>query len=393
MRINNPFTLSILSLTMLSFFFQAYYINVGYAFKLYMILVPVMYVRFSLGVIKRKFYLHEIFLFFTIIVFSVSALYSYDPLSSFKMVLGLVILVLLYVMFITSIRQFEECDFFKSLIIAGIVFNVISLLLYLYGIKSVGGVFNYHTQGVHYGLLVDRGIPRMIGTLKDPNFLIAFNSIFLFFSFYNLNKYKLSKYLLFLSTLSCIFTFSIGGLIAIVCGMFVISFQSKIGVFKLLTLFLTFTASFFTVLELFPEVNSFIEARASSASTGSGRFADWARAIDTFTNYPFGIGIYSFLNYNKEVLGGSHYVHNTYLELLVEGGIQTLLLYFVSLLLLVFKVFKMGVEDKSYEFIFPATVTLLISFFSLSGFASEYWIFYFAVVNFSIYQMEKKKLY
>ena len=59
---------------------------------------------------------------------------------------------------------------------AGIVFNLISIILYLIGIVSL----NFHLVGNQieaYGLLMDRNTPRLVGLLSDPNlfvFIICF---------------------------------------------------------------------------------------------------------------------------------------------------------------------------------------------------------------------------
>ncbi|WP_063650748.1 O-antigen ligase family protein [Aliivibrio fischeri] len=372
----------ILSLLMVSFFFQAFYINVGYAFKLYMMLVPLMYISNSFGSICNRIYGYEFFWLLTIISFSLTGLYSYDLDSSLRMVIGLIILMFFYVLYVSALKKYSVDEVINAIIISGIMFNIISISLYIYGIKSVSGNFSYATQGVHYGLLVDRGIPRLIGTLKDPNFFIGFNCLFLFISYFNLKKLKLSKYLFLLTLLSSIFTFSIGGLIALIAGLSTIAVQSKKGLIRLIFICLSFVFLFIIGRELFPQIQDFINTRASGASDGSGRFKDWQNAINTFYNNPFGIGIFSFLKFNINELGGNHYVHNTYLEILVEGGIQTLILYLVAIFSLIYATYKLGVRDSRLEFLLPSTTTLLMSFFSLSGFASEYWIFYLGTIHF-----------
>ncbi len=366
----------------ISFFFQSFYIDIGYAIKAFMVLIPLLYFFTSFGKFNIKFYNHEVLLFFTIIIFSSSLIYSYDYLSSFKMIVGLLILILLFNLLLTSITSFNPSVFFKYIYLSGLFFNIISLLLYFYGIIMVKGLFAFETQGVHYGLLVDRGIPRLIGTLKDPNFFIAFNSIFLFLSYYNFKESKTAKLLFILSSVTCLSTFSIGGFIAIICGFITMSLQNKKGIFRFLSLILLILCIYFISIWLYPEINKFIMSRLSGASDGSGRFNDWKNALITFLNYPFGIGIYSFLAYNQEILGGIHYVHNTYLEVLVEGGIHTFSFYILFIIVLLLTVYKLGKKNEYFEFLLPSTITLLMSFFSLSGFASEFWLFYLAIVHF-----------
>ena len=185
------------------------------------------------------------------------------------------------------------------------------------------------------------------------------------------------------------FTFSIGGLVAITSGLFSLSIQNKRGLLRFVFLLIVFVFLYLVGKEIFPQFQDFISARASGASDGSGRFKDWANALNTVADYPFGIGIFSFLKYNIEVLGGNHYVHNTYLELLVEGGVHTLILYLISLAFLLYNVFVLGVKNKKLEFLLPSTITLLMSFFSLSGFASEYWVFYLGIVHFFLNNQKK----
>ncbi|EOY5686658.1 O-antigen ligase family protein [Vibrio cholerae] len=367
-----------------SFFFQSYYIDVGYAIKLYMFLIPLAWCVYSSSVINTKFLLHEKLLFVTIISFCSTSLYSYDVESSIKMIFGLIFLILYYVIFISALKKLDIHRIYDGIFYSGIIFNVISLILYVLGIMKVGGDFSFLMTGKHLGVVVDRGLPRLSGPLNDPNFYVAFNSLFLFFSVTKWKESIKGKLLLPLCLLTMFLTMSIGGYIAFFSGFFVYSIMSRDGFFKMSLLLVFLSIIIYYLYETTPFVSEYFEIRTNGAGDGSGRFEIWSDAFQVFLDNPFGIGIYSFLKYNIDILGGKHYMHNTYLELLVEGGVFVFLLYVITLIVMLFRAFRLSYSRKCFAFIFPSLVTICISFISLSGFASELWVFYLGLFHYFI---------
>ena len=59
----------------------------------------------------------------------------------------------------------------SSIAYVGVVFNVVSLILYIIGLQYFS-LYGGEEREIFAGLLVDRGYPRLIGLLDDPNIFI-----------------------------------------------------------------------------------------------------------------------------------------------------------------------------------------------------------------------------
>lgn len=95
----------------------------------------------------------------------------------------------------------------------------------------------------------------------------------------------------------------------------------------LLCLVIMYAASSFIQIDL----NQIISSRINdfSSDKGSGRFELWKQAITYFMSHPLlGIGAFNFSDYYAFEHNEKLYVHNTYLEILVEAGIIGFLFYF-----------------------------------------------------------------
>ncbi|CAM8459337.1 hypothetical protein MOMOMM108M1_14640 [Morganella morganii] len=371
----NIFLPLLCSILFLSFFLQAYSLYIGYHLKFFMIMIPLSYIMINNSLyLDSKLYLHEKLLLITIISFSSTTLYSYNISSSLRMVFGLLILIILYWMLISTLKAISKNIILRTLLYAGIIFNISSILLYLTGLIISNGDFTQ--RAIIYGLMIERNTPRLIGTMTDPNFFSAYNNIFIFLSIFYYKKISISKPLLLLAIINTLLTFSIGGYIALFFGSVGLIFHTKN---KLKFLFNTVSIICITLLTVyifFPQYIEQVQHKVMVSLDGSGRFKDWGSALMTFYDNPFGIGIFTFLEYNGHFYAGTHYTHNTYLDVLVEGGIITFLFYMLFLLSFLRKSYS-----NSNVFLFPVTIAILISFLSLSAFLNEYWLLILALLH------------
>lgn len=365
-------------LLFLSFFLQNYFFDIGFALKAFIILVPFVWLLVCKGKVASKYFLFECLWFLFILAFSFTGLLSFDIELSIRMVFGLLIFLVLYVLWVSILDTLSIERLIYYLKITGVLFNTLALVLYVAGLYKLNGNFGYQPETL--GVLPDRGIPRLIGPLRDPNFFIAFNALFLVF-FIIYNQTKLDKFGLIICSMTSLLTFSRGGAVALVIAFLFMSLFKKNGLSKMLFILMVMGVLAFVALNLFPETQGFIDKRLESASEGSGRFDIWSNAFSVFLEHPFkGIGIFSFLTYNETVFGDYHYMHNTYLEILVEGGIFVFLIYMGFLISLFMTTFFYS-KNTHVQLIPPALIVISISFISLSGYANEYWIFFIGVAR------------
>ncbi|MFB7641511.1 O-antigen ligase family protein, partial [Peribacillus butanolivorans] len=291
-----------------------YNLSIGFSLKIYMIFLAIF-----LCIYFRDFYFHtpyhyEILLFLFYFTYCLSGAFSQYPESSIRVILGVILVlgcyfIMRYILELTTIGAIEN-----SIANVGIIFNVISLLLYIIGIK-VTGRFPTGVEVTSYGLLLDRDYPRLIGLLDDPNIFIFFNT--LFFSFYltNLKGFKHSIGFI-LCVITSLLTFSRGGILAlilvVILYMLLANFSKKIKMMtvSLLCLVGIYAAGSFIQIDF----NEIIASRITDFSTdgGSGRFDLWSQAINYFMSNPlFGIGAFNFSDYYAFEHNEKLYVHNT----------------------------------------------------------------------------------
>ena len=91
----------------------------------------------------------------------------------------------------------------------------ISLFYYFLGVFAASKISNWNNVRV-YGVLLDRGIPRMIGFISDdPNIFVFFITIGFMYSLTNLKESNNNKLLAILSGACILLSFSRGAYLAI----------------------------------------------------------------------------------------------------------------------------------------------------------------------------------
>ncbi|MCT4478526.1 O-antigen ligase family protein [Peribacillus frigoritolerans] len=392
----NKNTTSIWSVFLLLFFItlSKYNISIGFSLKIYMIFLAIFFCIHFRDFYFHTLYHYEILLLLFYFTYCLSGAFSQYPESSIRVILGVILVlgcyfIMRYVLELTSLSAIE-----KSIANVGIIFNVISLLLYFIGIQ-VTGRFPTGVEITSYGLLLDRDYPRLIGLLDDPNIFIFFNTIFFTYYLTNLKGLKHSIGFL-LCMITSLLTFSRGGVLALVLVVFLYmllaNFSKKI---KMLAVSLLFLGVIYVAGSLINiDLNEIVTSRISDFSTdgGSGRFELWGQAINYFMSNPlFGIGAFNFSDYYAFEHNEKLYVHNTYLEVLVESGIIGFLFYLSFLLMLIITLFKTKLH-KEKPFIVLTLFAFLIQMMSLSLMINEAFFSFLALTLKYISVYEKKEV-
>ena len=345
--INGPSILLILSIV-----FSYYYIDLGFALKPYMILSIFFFIFSFKKIYINRFRVYEVTLFIFFLYFCLTGFFAKYPSYSLRMIIGVLLvlfcyLIMRYIFSLSSINNIE-----KSILIGGIIYNGLSLVLYLVGLISLGFV----TEGNQidaYGVTIDRNLPRLTGLTEDPNVFVFFNLVFFFYYLTHL-KIKWAKVGLILSTISILLTLSRGGILAVIFGLIIMFFSANIRQKIYMTIFipisiiiLNYISKITLKLDL---INTAIE-RFSTSDSGSGRADLWLHGLQFFYDNPiFGIGIFNFLPYSVTEFGLPVYMHSAFIDSLVEGGIIGFFLYILVFIIFIitYYVNREKITDKGY---------------------------------------------
>lgn len=375
-----PSFLLIMSVTL-----SAYNINLGFSLKPYMILSALIFL-FSFNKLQiHKLKLFEITLLCFYLYYCSTGVFAKYPEDSIRLIIAILITLSAYFImrFVFSRITIESLEVVLSR--SGIWFNLISLGLYVYGAYTLN--FNFLGNGISsYGILIDRGSPRLIGTFTDPN-IFAFGNFIFFYYYLTHLKENGAKLGLLLSTTTLLLTFSRGAILAILFGVFMLFITSKLKskikmvIFGMPVIYLLIilASSLFKLDVIQIVIDRF---KAAANDNGSGRFDIWANGLGLFADNPiFGIGLYNYRSYSNDLFNIDHYMHNTFLEVLTESGLIGFCLYslmFVSLFYTFYKYRNKGVEKVSYLFFTLISMMILMS--SLSLIVNESFFLFLAIV-------------
>lgn len=363
----------------LSIYLQKFYIDIGFAFKPFMIvlgLIIYIYLIFNLKIAKKMYLFEKLFLLF----FAYSLIRGYFSIDKIKYIRLAVVLIMgciIYIFASNFIYKLKQITILKIIFYSSILFLLISLGIYVLG-DSVDGI----------GGELDRGIYRLNGTIVDPNFFVLFATLIYGISLYRIRCKERKYYISFFLSIICILlTFSRGGILGIIffTGLFIMKFK----VVSLKSLIITvviisiITLCFYFIIEKMEYDVNTIWKKRTSITTGSGRLQIWKNGMEILMQKPvFGIGLYNFQYYNKRFYRNSQEMHNTFLEVLVENGIVGATLFFIFIISFVFDKTKNEIEII-IKYIIYSQIFMLIF---LSGIANE-----FIYLNFALYRGYKLK--
>ncbi len=379
--------------------FSNYNINIGFAVKPFMIMSVIAFIYYlsdfmnfasnkslTINLFERRFLLF-------IILFSSTIVLAEYKLNSLRLIFGFVIVMFSYLMFKYSFKQVSIECITKSVYLVGIIFNITSLLLYLAGVVSVN--FNFHgNQFTSFGLMLDRNVPRLIGVHSDPNFFVFYNLIFLSIFIY-FKKSKLRFLWIALSMLNVLLTMSRSGIIAVSVMLTIIiisspivksiksmRFKANTWIKIILAIIVTIIIIVTTITVLDIDLFSSIIARFKTKDGGSGRVRLVQNGIEMFKQSGYlGIGIYNFQPMNVEMFQMQHYMHNTIMEVFVEGGIIVFGVYIYSLLTLMKMALSIAKFDRRMNYLFATLIGSIVMMTTLSMIINEMLMLIFVLIN------------
>lgn len=368
-------------------------LQVGFSLKPYMVISFIFFVFYI-----NRFAIHRLAHFESVLLlffffFSLTAIYADYPEYSLRLILGSWLTISCYFVmrFVFSKTSLSSIE--RALSISGVLFNLSSLVYYFAGLVSINFIFWGNGYSV-YGLMMDRNFPRLIGLLSDPNVFAFYNMVFFFYYLTNPKK-RLSTIGLLLSSVSMLLTLSRGALIAIAFGLVLMFITARLKQ-KLKLLFVLplglFFVGFLTEKVLGFSLVSLLVARFTSVQSdnGSGRLDLWQQGLDMLNDNPFGIGIFNFQPYNEAIYGKQIFLHNTFLEVLVEGGPFLLVLYLSVYLLIFGHIIRHWRQYSNARYLFYTLFSMLVIMTSLSMIINEALFLIFALIW--RYQLEPMRL-
>ncbi len=328
----------------------------------------------------NRLYVFEILMVTFIFFHLMTALNFNYPESSIRFIILYIILFMFYFTLrglIINIR-IENLELIISK--AGLVGIISSLSYYLIGVYASG--MEYIGNEINfYGLLLDRSTPRLTGTVSgDPNIFVFYVTLYFFFTLTNLHS-RMNKIGFLLATVAIILSLSRGAYISIIVGIVVFLLVSRNRKTKLKIIFIA--AILFVIILKYQDnfnIINYITQRFNEIAQdgGSGRFTIWMNAINTFKENPMGIGINSTIPYNLEHFSKAMYVHNSFLEVLLETGIIGFVIYLSLWVAMFYCSYKLIYMNKRTVYIFITLISMFIQLNSLSIFYNE--ALYFAIL-------------
>ncbi|MFY0165947.1 O-antigen ligase family protein [Bacillus anthracis] len=379
MKISMKWIMLLILFVMLS----KYNIYIGFSLKIYMIFLVIYFCLAIKNFHIQKLYLHEVVFLLFYFIYCLSGILSIYLHASIRMIFGVLLVLGCYFIMRNLLGNVEIATLESSIVYVGFIFNIVSLIIYIVGLQHFG-LYGGEEREIFAGLLVDRGYPRLIGLLDDPNIFIFYNTIF--FMYYMTNLHNMTNILgLILCVTTSLLTFSRGGILALVLVIFVYvctsSFAKKIKIMMSLLLFGVVIFSLSNSV-MGGQLDDILNKRISDFShdNGSGRFTLWEAAFKYYLSNPYiGIGAFNFSNYYEFQFNEKLYVHNTFLEILSESGTIGFLLYSAFLFVLMFKLTQYTLfREKPYLLL--TMVAFLFQMMSLSLIINEAFFLFLAIV-------------
>ncbi|MGM0923899.1 MAG: O-antigen ligase family protein [Bacillota bacterium] len=359
-------------------------IDLGFSLKPYMIFLMLFVIIHVSAFYFEKLQVFEIALLLFYMTYSFSGAFSLYPSSSLRIILGISLYLACYFVLKSILRNSADSIVEKAIANVGIFFNITSLLLYVAGLKtlSLGGEGERIT---HLGVMVDRGYPRLIGLLQDPNFFVFYNTIFFAYFLCNANSLK-NRLGLMLCLITNLLTFSRGGLLALIMIFCIyILLNNLVKQFKILfglAASLSIIA-YIAIVQLKFDIYGILDSRINDFSNdgGSGRFELWGRAWEYFSsNVLLGIGAFNFSDYNSFQYQDTLTVHNTFLDILSESGIIGFTCYLMFISLVIYQLIESRVYKKK-PYLFLAFIGFVFQMVSLSVIINDIFFMYLAILS------------
>ncbi|MBC1804792.1 O-antigen ligase family protein [Listeria booriae] len=386
----------ILLLTGMLFFLSigsAFNVQIGLAVKPYMMmLLLLMFYYLSKITIEKLLFFEMAFVGFYV-YYDLRGVITAYPAAALRAMGATFILLVFYFFCRYWLNQIRWKDIEWAIIISGFVFNLLSLGYYVIGLVNLG--FNMHGNGIReLGVMIDRDFARLLGLTNDPNIFVFINMLFI--AYFLTHREKWWNLLGgFIGILCVMLTLSRGAIISLVI---VLVLCLLVGSVRSKLMMVLGAVGFFLLANLF--FDQFMEVSlwelllerfgTVSEDGGSGRFDIWTDGLAYFMDKPlFGIGSFNFQAYHSFAAGKAIFMHNSFLEILVETGIVGMMFYVTAIVALVWTLVKAALVDKEQWWLLIALIGYLSMMTSLSLILNEIFFFFFALVARSLKEKER----
>lgn len=389
-----PFDIAALSI----FFISGVYIDIGFALKPFIIagvLAALRLIVYNKSTLELRSY---DYIFLCLILYGALSGAAVNPqLPLLRIVAGTTLYFICYLSlssFLCSRYKSSPEVFERDILTTGVVVILLSLGLYAFTLVTTPRAIltDVEYQNVLYGLEYDRGLARLKGLTHDPN-VASLTAIFFISAsvFLRSGDYKWRIVLAVLSITMLFMTLSRAGILAAVILLafyLVVSkkdfafIMSRYGLWLVATLI---AIGVFIGSQFGTDLMDIASQRQRNFFSGSGRLALWADALKAGQQCPlFGVGWFEYVSENR-------FVHNTYLEIIVELGAIGFVLYVSVLALIESELRSLGKWDNGSAFIYCYFFGFLICAFFLSIFLHE--TFFLIMILIKIYHAQRRHAY
>ncbi|MFB5662649.1 O-antigen ligase family protein [Alteribacillus sp. HJP-4] len=357
-------------------------VDLGFSLKPYMIFLLLFLLVHLSTFYFEKLQLFEIAMIMFFLVYCYSGAFALYPAASLRIFFGIGLYLFCY--FITkSILHAAPSEVIdKAVANVGIIFNIISLLMYGAGLAVLQGV-NSDERISSFGVMLDRDFPRLIGLLQDPNFFVFYNTIFFAYFLCHFRSLK-GKAGLILCITTILLTFSRGGMLAMILMLAVyLLLNNPLRQLKIMISLVSLggLVLYVSAAHMNFDLPGMLADRIGNVSSdgGSGRMELWVRAWEFFApNFLFGIGAFNFSEYNTHAYGAGISVHNTFLDVLSESGLIGIFFYLLFIAL-VFVQLLQGRVHRTKPYLFLTFIGFLLQMGSLTIIINDMFFMFIAI--------------
>lgn len=402
LTIKYPFSFFVF-LMILSLGFGNFNIKVGFSLKPYMILY-VFTLFFTCTAVTYRIGLkrYEVSLFCYVLAYMSTILNCTFIKESLWYSFAL-ILVLGYYFTYRRIIPYVTTSFIeRSIERSGVIICMCSLIYYFMGVYALGFIPTIKGAAA-YGVIVDRFMFRLTGTINEPNITPFILSPYFFYYLYKYKTNRFCRFGMYLMAFTIYLTLSRGAylsyVITILSTLFLFSNSMSrflLRAIKYILLFIVvcyvaylFIYNVYDIDFVTPIIERFEDIGDDG---GSGRLDLWNCALKSFSDNPIlGIGLnatraYNTIHYGEEF---GNYTHNSHLEVLAEGGIIVFLCYVSFWILLFYKSYVMARYHKNARYLFSALIAMFVQMCLVSVQIHE--IIFFLVLLVFRYDLEYER--
>ncbi|MBC2148984.1 O-antigen ligase family protein [Listeria booriae] len=367
-------------------------VQIGLAFKPYMLLFLVLMIYYTPKMTISKLLFYEVAFIGYYVYYDLRGVITAYPAASLRAIGATFILIVFYFFCRYWLNRIRWKDIEWAIIISGFVFNILSFAYYVMGLVNLG--FNMHGNGIReMGVMIDRNFARLLGLTNDPNIFVFINMLFI--AYFLTHREKWWNLLGgFIAILCVLLTLSRGAIISLVI---VLVLCLLVGSWKSKLLMILGSVGFFLLANFF--FDQFMEVSlwelmverfgTVGEDGGSGRFDIWTDGFAYFMDKPlFGIGSFNFQAYHSFEAGKAIFMHNSFLEILVETGIVGMMLYVTAIVAILWALIKAALVDREQWWLVIALIGYLSMMTSLSLILNEIFFFFFVLVARSLKEKE-----